>query len=367
MDAIDRSLRERLQRAAEEMAARPMHSGGNVRDTAAAPRRTLRPLLAAVALAVAVGGVAGGLRLHSRLGSGQPAPAASPPAAPSPAVSTATPAPTPRWDPLAVDVRTAAWETTHHQLVAFAAGVAKGAGASGTLYTWDGTTWHEQHSTAETPTDGVLVDMPVLHGVALIGGTIGGSWLWDGAAWSRLPDAAFGDCLIPRSAAWDSAQRQAVVVVGNQCSGGISEPPAERWTFDGHTWRRRAVFPADVVEPAVAWDAAARTVVTLTNAPGRDGIIGAAWDASAAGVLAVTSDLATGVPRIYLVRGARWSPLPAGNYPERIATVIADPESGRALAIGQEPLPTSVTPNPIDASNGYYVLAWDGRGWTHLP
>jgi hypothetical protein len=402
MDAIDRMLRERLHIAGAEMSERPLRADAALQRRSAPPRN-LRPLLAAVVLALMVGGVAGGLGLHSRLSARQTLPAATPPPAPvTPAPS--TPAPTPSFEsaPFLSSVRTAAWDSTHRQVVAFAPSDVKGGEAAGRIWTWDGK-WQERSGPGGPGIndDGILVDAPVLHGVVLLGhdpvttagSTWGGSWAWDGA-WHKLPAADFGMCLHPTTAAWDQRRHNIVLVVSNGCSGGNQPIPSETWTFDGRVWLRRGVLPDAAFEPTVAWDGDASTVVLLglphggstTNnkarawtwtgkawTAGAAAIIpfpqlplGAAWDARSKAVVLFGQAGGDGKQpaRTLAVHGGTWSEPPLANYPDYVDAIVA--ADGHLLAIGTEPVSVTQTPAPTDRGGGYYLLAWTGSTWAHI-
>ncbi len=291
-----------------------------------------------------------------------------------------------------------AWDSTHQQLVAFANGTSK-ADRSAHTWTWDGT-WHElQPPTSPGQYGGgdVLVDMPALHGVALlgpdaqttVGETVGGSWLWDGTTWRPLPKAGFDGCFGPTAAAWDQRRHQLLAVVSNLCSGGMRYQPPQTWTWDGRAWRHAAGIPTQSEQTnLLAWDADSSTVLllggsaqawswtgttwklnggaaALARANARDG---AAWDSHAGAVLLYQSPAYDGSdgPHLFAFRRGARSELPATNYPERITAIVADTTHGRLLAIGQEPIPVAQTPVPWTGPTAYYVLVWNGQGWSHV-
>ena len=425
MNDLDLALRTRLHRAGAEMAARPLNVGG-VPGKRLPRHGGLRPLLAAVALAATVAAIGGGVGLHARLSGTlhDRMPASTPPAAPTPLPTAApTPVSTPQWEttPFGNSAR-AVWDSTHHQIVAFEPAQIKTGGTAGQVWTWDGH-WHALHP-ALSPgmyTDGILVDMPLLHGVALLSSdtesatitadSVGGSWLWDGAAWHTLPKAGFESCMHPVSAAWDRQHQQVVALLTNDCSGGGNDnpnyiaPAPQVWTWDGHHWTRHADLPSVVGQPVVGWDQGSNTVVLAAqwqpnngayvqpggtsstdlrawNWTGRDfkqrgntlhvspavSIVGAGWSGASNGVVVYTTaaEQGTAPPRTYLLRGTGWSAVALRAYPENVMQLVPDSSDGRLLMLGQEPIEISRTPSTYDDQNGYYVLAWDGQEWRHV-
>lgn len=419
MNDLDLALRTRLHRAAAEMAVRPLHVSG-APGTPMPRRGSLRPLLAAVALAATVAAIGGGVGLHERLSgtSHNRMPASTPHAVPSPPVS--TPEPTPQWETTPFDNAQAVWDSTHHQIVAFEPVQAKSGDNAGHTWTWDGK-WTERNPATSPGSDasGILVDIPPLHGVALLGmdGQYGGSWLWDGAAWRPLPSTGMDPCFPADTAAWDPVHHEVVVVATNKCSGGgmgggpgappPPPPPGPQvWSWDGHHWTHHSDLPSAVGQPVLAWDPGSNTVALAAewqpnngayvppsgtsstdlrawSWTGRDfkqrgntmhvspavSIVGAGWSGASNCVLVYTTAADRGVapPRTYLLRSTGWSGSVALRaYPEYVMALVPDSTDGRLLVIGQEPIDITRTPNPYDEQNGYYVLAWDGQEWQHV-
>ncbi|HXA27780.1 MAG TPA: hypothetical protein VN193_03445 [Candidatus Angelobacter sp.] len=379
------------------MSARPLRADAGL-GAARAPRRNLRPLLAAVALAAVVAGIAGGAGLHSRLSGRSGSPAGSPP--PVPSAVPATPAPTPAYQAapfisLFNSVQ-AGWDSTHRQLVAYIAASPKTSNPT-QIWTWDGS-WH-QHDASGGPginDQGLWLDDPSLHGMVLIGGSAnvsGSNWLWDGSSWTRLPDTPSQYCMGPAQAAFDLHRDQLVVLLSDQCSGGNTILPTETWTLDGRTWHQHATTPGNGPS-AMAWDPQANAVVMLgpdstgkarawtwtgnawtrgpastvdypTESRDRDG---AAWDAHTGAVVLWAPAAYDGSKPATVIADSRGSfrALPQSGYPEGTVAVFADGTHGRLLAIGQEAIPAAATPAGYDANKDYYVLAWTGSTWVPL-
>jgi hypothetical protein len=397
MDALDRTLRDRLARAGAEMSARPL--GGAGLDVA--PRRTLRPLVAAVGLAVVLGAVGGGLSLHGRLSARHATPAGTPAPLPTPApVPTATP--TPSAQPAPFTDASVVWDSTHRQVVAYQSGFQKGSGDYVHLWTWDGT-WREVGSPGgpEPTDDGVLVDVPTLHGVVLLGAdptpatSSGppGSWLWDGSAWRPMPHAGFPSCFAPTAAAWDARRGEIVTILGDRCSNTHTPPAEQTWWWDRHAWHRGPDLASCCDRPLLAWDAGQSTVVMLgaqslgnTAAAARESTwtgsgwhalttrgsgaypqwpVGAAWDAQLGAVVMYGSSGAdsSGRPELVSIRNGVWTEIHAATYPPQALAVMST-DSGEWLLLGQEPV--AIIPNGTRYDSGAdFVLTWDRSAWRH--
>lgn len=392
MDAIDLSIRERLHRAGAEISARPLSPDG-ARDVHAP--RSLRPLLAAVALAAVVGMVAGGMGLHSRLAGHGPGPAATPPAG-GPSPGTRTPGATPAYQAapfmtMYSNVQTG-WDSTHRKVVTYIAASPK-TNVGAQVWSWDGR-WHQVDASGG-PGDnqeGIWLDDPALHGMVMIGGNAkvaSGNWLWDGRAWSALPDTPTQSCMGPAQGAWDVHHGQLVVLFTDQCSGGDVVLPTETWTLDGRTWHQRADTPGNGPS-AMAWDPQANAVVMLgPDGSGKarawtwtggswsrgaastvvwpPGNAAAAWDA-ARGALILYSDRisdGSGIPAHVLTYSkGHFAEIPQSGAPMYTEGVFADTTDGRLLALGQQAEPAAATPAPWDERQDYYVIAWTGTTWT---
>jgi len=389
MNALDRALRDRLSLAAEEIAARPRRAAGGLD---AAPRRTLRPLLAAAALAGVIAGAGTAVGLHHRLGAQRVTPAVTPPAMPSPVI--ATPPPTSVAKPGPDSVGAAAWDSTHADLVVLNAGGADKLGsAPSATWTWNGS-W-QLHGAGGLPDaqQGILADMPPLHGAVLVGDRTGGSWRWDGAAWRQVGPVPFPVDYGPDAASYDVQRHQLVVLVGTRLSGDLSSPPApQTWTWDGRTWRRGADAPLTAETAHMAWDPEARSVVmagdpfysvtsvghaqawTWTGAAWRrygstasfdfPSVRGMAWDASLHGLVAYAEPwYGNANPATIVLAGGRWQMLTPTTFPEQVGTLVEDTTGNRALLVGTAPIALPQTPSAYATAGPETVLIWDGRGW----
>jgi hypothetical protein len=389
MDAIDRSIRQRLHRAGAEMTARPLRA-----DDASGVHasRSWRPLLAAVGLAVVVGGVAGGVGLHSRLAGRPGGPAATPPPAAS------TPAPTPAYQAapfisMADNLQTA-WDSTQERVVAYVSASPKTSTGS-EIWTWDGR-WHQENASGGPGTDeyGIWLDDPGLKGMVVVGGNgrmHGANWLWDGAAWTRLPAPPSQECMMPAQGGWDAHRGQLVVLFSDQCSGGTAVLPTETWTLDGRTWHKHADTPGSGPS-AIAWDPEVNAVVLLgpdgagkarawtwtgsgwSRGPASsvafpDQADGAAWDARTGSLAVYAGGLSAdgrSQAQVITYRKGSFAELPQDGAPMYTQGVFADPNDGRLLALGSEPVPGGSTPAPYRygaPEPDYFVITWTGTTW----
>lgn len=364
--------------------------------TEAAPRRTVRPLLAAVALAGAIAGAGTAVVLHHRAAVRPVAPAVSPPAAPTP-LAPATLTPVPR--PAPYNAADAAWDSTHAEMVVVLPGDSGKAGYNpSAVWTWNGS-W-QPHGDAGLPTrqSGVLADMPPLHGVVLLGDPdVSGaaSWRWDGAAWRQIAAPPYPANYGPNAAAYDAQRHELVVLVGTRLSGDMASPPPDQtWTWDGRTWTRRGDAPQTAGRPPMAWDPEARSVViagspwysvtsvghaqawTWTGSGWRRYGSAAtfdlpslarsmAWDASAHGLVLYAEATADDAhPATVLLAGGRWQTVAPLTFPEHVGVMVEDTTRNRALLVGTAPISAPQTPSASTYNDPDTVLTWDGRGWT---
>jgi hypothetical protein len=384
MDAVERTIRERLAMAGSEMSAYPLRPE---RTLWPARHRTLRPLLAAAALTAVIGAVGGGFGLHSRLTGHRPAPAATPtPGLPTPA-PTAQPTTIAVPAPSNMNGAQAVWDSTHQELLLVDTSSSKGSSPS--MWTWNGM-WKERNpaSSPDTGWPGRVVDMPPLHGVVWLTGGSGnsnGADLWNGSTWKSLPAPGYPSNFIPVAAAYDEQRHQAVVIAGPLVGGcgacGSPEPP-QTWTWDGRTWAHRGDPPASFTDATAGWDPGTRSVVLAADGPdggqswrwtgsawtslGRGGALsvmvsGMAYD-STAGALVVYSDSGKTV----FLRNGTWQEASSATYSEQLVAVVADTTHRRALLVGLSPISINQTPMPYDDSNSDVVMGWTGTEWAEL-
>ncbi len=147
-----------------------------------------------------------------------------------------------------------------------------GQGSSGVLndtWTWDGTTWTQQHPATSPPARaaaGAAYDrlhgrVIVFGGVISMGGNLqffGDTWSWDGSTWTELHPATSPSARQLANMAWDPSGNQLLLFGGHN-----GEALGDTWTWNGTTWAQvvSAVSPSARVESAMATDDASSNVV----------------------------------------------------------------------------------------------------------
>src|SRR5207247_2076587 len=130
------------------------------------------------------------------------------------------------------------YDATHDEVVLF--GGANENGALRDTWTWDGTTWTQQHP-ATSPAGRVVMGMAydAAHGdIVLFGGYNGSdlfdTWTWDGTAWTLQHPATSPSARDSMGMAYDAARGESVLLAGYNGSVGFL---GDTWTWDGTTWR----------------------------------------------------------------------------------------------------------------------------------
>jgi hypothetical protein len=136
------------------------------------------------------------------------------------------------------------------------------------LWAWNGTTWTEQAGSATLPArhgESMAYDAAT-HTVVVFGG-VGGiqdpllndTWTWNGTTWTEQHPAANPPARWEASAAYDAATGT-VVLFGGYYFRGVY---GDTWTWDGTTWAQQApaAHPAPRENAAMAYDPATRSVV----------------------------------------------------------------------------------------------------------
>lgn len=206
-------------------------------------------------------------------------------------------------------------------------------GEGSDTWTWDGTSWTEQHPTTSPPArsrHGLSYDS-ARDEIVLFGGALGSgmrdTWVWDGATWiERNPNSSPSEGYYGIAMSYDSTRAETVAHVD------IGFGKDETWTWDGQTWiKQPAVLPPARFFPVMAFDAARGKTVLFGGYERDDTWL---WDGTGW----------TGVPRTR--PAAPTSPKTA--YHAASATVlhlgVADTECAPNV-----PCPSTWT--------------WDGRSW----
>ncbi len=148
-----------------------------------------------------------------------------------------------------------------------------GVSDSGTLlgdtWTWDGTTWTEQHSPSSPPArDGAgMAYDPVHRVVVLFGGetaqgrvtpALSDTWTWDGTTWTEQHPPSSPPARSGAGMAYNVATQQMVLF-----GGGYGYPLNDTWTWNGTTWTEQypSTSPPARSHASMAYDAATQQLV----------------------------------------------------------------------------------------------------------
>jgi hypothetical protein len=110
--------------------------------------------------------------------------------------------------------------------------------ASG-LWAWDGTTWHAE--TAPATSQAPVPGEPSESAQGLLVQTPSSTFLWDGSGWDEA--AMTGAEIVEPAIAYDAVSREVILYGGICMSCGTVAPLDETWTWDG-SWRLRGGTPA---------------------------------------------------------------------------------------------------------------------------
>jgi hypothetical protein len=154
----------------------------------------------------------------------------------------------------------------------------------GDTWTWDGTTWTKQHPAVHpSPRDEASMAYDAATGtVVLFGGfngdrVFGGTWTWDGTTWTRQAPAASPPARHDASMAYDAATGTVVLFSGLDRKNNYID---DTWTWDGTTWTQQApaTSPLERAQGAMAYDAATSTAVLFGgDGPGLTGDLADTW------------------------------------------------------------------------------------------
>jgi mannan endo-1,4-beta-mannosidase len=154
----------------------------------------------------------------------------------------------------------------------------QGPGALNDTWTWDGTTWTQQHPATSPPVRaaaGAAYDRArgrviVFGGVVTVNGKLqyyADTWSWDGSTWTQLHPATSPPARQLANMAYDPTGAQVLLFGGHN-----GKPMGDTWTWNGATWTQKTlkVLPTPRVESSMATDDATSSVV-LFGGFGADG------------------------------------------------------------------------------------------------
>jgi hypothetical protein len=139
-----------------------------------------------------------------------------------------------------------AYDSARQQMVLYGG---SGQSSFADIWTWDGTTWRQQHPALMPPArqQASLVYDDVTQQVILFGGiglsdqqSLSDTWVWNGSGWTEAANqGAPADSF--ESAAYDPDQQEVVVyaVQGNTKASppsGASSPVSQTWAWNGSMW-----------------------------------------------------------------------------------------------------------------------------------
>jgi hypothetical protein len=174
-----------------------------------------------------------------------------------------------------------------------------GAGVSGTAgcdpicndtWTWNGTTWTQQHPTTSPsprqvgPGTGAMAYDAAKGNVVLFGGysesnqPLGDTWTWNGTTWTQRQPATSPPARIASAMAYDAATGTVVLFGGADFVNNIEHYVGGTWTWDGTTWTKQhpVTSPSARAAMVMAYDPATGAVV-LFGGGNSNGQLGNTW------------------------------------------------------------------------------------------
>ena len=156
----------------------------------------------------------------------------------------------------------------------------------GDTWTWDGTTWTQQHPATAPPArfwasmayDAATGNVVLFGGRDASGRDIADTWTWDGTTWTQQHPATSPSSREGSSMAYDAATGTVVLFGGLKQNGNGAFNGT--FTWDGTTWTRQAPVtkPPARWGAAMAYDAATGTVVLFGGVdPGAGFVDGGTW------------------------------------------------------------------------------------------
>ena len=211
-------------------------------------------------------------------------------------------------------------------------------------WTWNGTTWTQQHPTVTPPArNGFGMAYDVASGEVVLFGGDGGTrvptflndtWVWNGINWSQRQPGVSPAGRVEASLAYDAVSNQLVLFGG---ANGMTL--GDTWIWAGQTWTKR--FPS--------------------RSPGPRYSAGSAYSSVNGKVLVFGGYDANSVrlDETWAWNGNTWTQLLVSSRPERrvLASLSADGAGGVVLFGGSGERPKTVS-NLLDDS-----WSWDGRSW----
>jgi hypothetical protein len=144
--------------------------------------------------------------------------------------------------------------------------------ALGDTWSWNGTTWTKLHPATSPPVRyaAAMAYDAATRTVVLFGGSSGGgiadlgdTWSWNGTTWTEQHPATSPPARLWATMAYDAATKTVVLFGGDVSDGDINDT----WTWNGTTWTEQhpATSPPTQYAASMAYDAATRKVVLFNG------------------------------------------------------------------------------------------------------
>jgi hypothetical protein len=195
----------------------------------------------------------------------------------------------PKVHPSARDVASMADDGATGNVVLFGGALPRPDSVSGGTWTWDGTTWTKQHPATSPParSDASMAYDAATGTVVLFGGCctklrgpLDDTWTWNGTTWIQQHPAT-SPLARYREALADDGATGTVVLFGGAAENhrGNDYLLGDTWTWDGTTWTKQhpKVHPSNREFMSMADDAATGTVVLFGGITPNDQILADTW------------------------------------------------------------------------------------------
>ena len=194
----------------------------------------------------------------------------------------------PATHPPALASASMAYDAATRTVVLFGGSPYSRGGELGATWTWDGTTWTHQHPATRPPArEAAVMAYDAATGtVVMFGGCCGpgnhvrgDTWTWDGTTWTQQHPATSPPAREFAVMAYDAAAGDAVLFGGDDSNTG-GQTLGDTWTWDGTTWTQQhpATSPPARAFAAMAYDAATSTAVLFSGvSSGATQIFGDTW------------------------------------------------------------------------------------------
>ncbi len=181
----------------------------------------------------------------------------------------------PATHPPALTEPSMAYDAATGNMVLFGGGTLSSGISRGDTWTWDGTTWTHQHPATSPPArqNAVMAYDAATGNAVLFGGccdssrnVLGDTWTWDGTTWTQQHPATSPVAREFAVMAYDAATSNVVLFGGND-SNFNTHALNDTWTWDGTTWTQQhpATSPPARGSAVMAYDAATSNAVLFSG------------------------------------------------------------------------------------------------------